>query len=174
MILSILMYWRSTETNKEQNMKSLSVQNVRSAYWYHTTYKKHMPVGDGEGLEKWLGAPEEPDLLPLSSDLLLRSSTLSLDPERALITARGKPRSLEADRGRSTSPLDPLRPVRTGVIRLQTWGSKGTKHEHTKSGRRAVREIRHSTYPRRNTANSVVRLFTRIRRARSEALSSSN
>lgn len=82
--------------------------------------KKHMPVGDGEGLEKWLGAPEEPDLLPLSSDLLLRSSTLSLDPERALIPARGKPRSLEADRGRSTSPLDPLRPVRTGVTRLQT------------------------------------------------------
>lgn len=78
-----------------------------------------MPVGEGEGLEKWLRAPEEPDLLPLSSDLLLRSSTLSLDPERALNPALDKPRSLEADRGKSASPLDPLRPDRTGVIRLQ-------------------------------------------------------
>lgn len=31
-----------------------------------------------------------------------------------------------------------------------------------------------ATYPRRNKANSVVRLLTRIRRARSDALSSSN
>lgn len=79
-----------------------------------------MPVGDGEGLEKWLRAPEEPDLLPLSSVLLLRSSALSLDPERALNPARGKPRSLEADRGKSASPLEPLPADRTGVIRLQT------------------------------------------------------
>lgn len=85
---------------------------------------KHMPVGDGEGREKWLRVPEEPDLLPLSSDLLLRSSALSLDPERALIPARGKLRSLEADRGKSVSPLDMLRPDRTGVIRLKTWDRK--------------------------------------------------
>lgn len=31
-----------------------------------------------------------------------------------------------------------------------------------------------ATYPRRNKANSVVRLLTRIRRARSDPLSSSN
>lgn len=78
-----------------------------------------MPVGEGEDLEKCLRAPEEPDLLSLPSDLLIGSSALSLDPERALTPACGKPRSLEADRGKSASPLDPPRRDRTGVILLQ-------------------------------------------------------
>lgn len=86
-----------------------------------------MPVGDGDGLEKWFRVPEEPDLLPLSSDLLLRSPALSLDPERAPNPARGKTRSLEDGRGKSASPLEPLRPDRTGVIRLQTGGKKKKK-----------------------------------------------
>lgn len=92
---------------------------------HHDTWK-HLPVGDGEGLEKWFRAPEEPDRLPLSPDLLLRSSALSLDPERHLNPARGKPRSLESDREKSASPLDPLRADRTGVIRLQTSGRRGS------------------------------------------------
>lgn len=103
-----------------------------------------MPVGDGEGLEKWFRVPEEPDLLPLSSDLLLRSPALSLDPERAPNPARGKTRSLEDDRGKSASPLEPLRPDRTGVIRLQTGGKKKQKklkHWHTRSGSGAVKEL---------------------------------
>lgn len=107
----------------------LSVQNIgRSAYCCTTQYIKHIPVGDGEGLEKRLRAPEEPDLLPRSSVFLFQSSALSLDPERALNPARGKTRSLEDDRGKSVSPLEPLRPDRTGVIRLQTWGREDSNN----------------------------------------------